>query len=89
MVTILEVTIVLRMLLHCVIRQVYECVVYILEVNTELCRRSSQISLLKEEEFMVLIKQDPDSNVKFSLVYQEGLLDILLNDECVVLDLIV
>ena len=38
---------------------------------------------------MVLIKQDPDSNVKFSLVYQEGLLDILLNDECVVLDLIV
>ena len=89
MVTILEVTIVLRMLLHCVIRQVYECVVYILEVNTEFCRRSSQISLLKEEELMVLIKQDPDSNVKFSLVYQERLLDILLNDECVVLDLIV
>ena len=56
LVAIFEVTIVLSMLLHCIICQVNKCVVNILKVNTELCRRSSQISLLKEKQFVVLIK---------------------------------
>ena len=37
LVAIFEVTIVFGMLLHGIICQVYECVVYILKINTELC----------------------------------------------------
>ena len=56
LIAVFKVTIILSMLLNCIICQVYKCVVYILKINTKLCRRSSQISFLKEEEFMVLIK---------------------------------
>ena len=37
LVTIFEVSVVLCMFLHRIIGQVYECVIYILKVNAELC----------------------------------------------------
>ena len=37
---------------------------------------------------MVLVKQDPDSDVKFTLADQQGSLDVLLDDKSVVLDLV-
>ena len=56
LVAIFEVTIVFSMLLHCIICQVHKCVVYILKINAELCGRSAQIPLLKEEQLLVLIE---------------------------------
>lgn len=56
LVAIFEVAIVFSVLLHCIICQVHKCVVYIFKINAELCGRSSQISLLEEEQFMILIE---------------------------------
>ena len=89
LVSIFEVTIVFSMLLDCIVRQMHEGIVYILEVDTELTGRGPQVSLLEEEELLVLIQEHPDTNVELALVDQQWPLDVLLDDERVVLDLVI
>ena len=75
------------MLLHSVVGQVDESVVDVLQIDPVLRRRSSQVPLFKEEQVVILVKEDPDTDIKLSLVDQERPLDVLLYDEGVVFDL--
>ena len=75
------------MLLHSVVGQVDESVVDVLQIDPVLRRRSSQVPLFEEEQVVILVKEDPDTDIKLSLVDQERPLDVLLYDEGVVFDL--
>ena len=88
LVSILKISIVLSILLHSIISQMDEGIINILEVNTELAGRCPQVALLEEIQVMVLVEKHPDPNVEFPLENQQWPLDVLLNDKCVVLDLL-
>ena len=63
-------------------------IIGVVGVDGELGRRRSQVAFGEEVEGGVIVDEDPDSDVELPLVYQERLLDVLLQDERVVLYLI-
>ena len=67
-ISIFEVAIILCMLLHCIVREVHESIVNVLEVDAEFRRGRSQVTFFEEVKLMVLIEQDPDTYVELSLV---------------------
>ena len=48
----------------------------------------SQIPFREEVEWGIIVEEDPDTDVKFPLIDQEGLLYVLLQDKAIVFDLI-
>lgn len=86
LVPVLKLAIVLRELLHCVVRKVHVLVVDVLQVDAELARRSSKVALLEDVEIVILVDKHPHADVELAIEYQQGLLDVLLDDERVVLD---
>ena len=63
-------------------------IIGVVGVDGELGRRRSEVAFGEEVEGGVIVDEDPDSDVELPLVYQERLLDVLLQDERVVLYLI-
>ena len=88
LVSVLEVTVVLCVLLHSIVCEVNEGIVDVLKVDAKLCRRRPQVALFEEEELVFVGQQDPDTDVELALVDQQRLLDVLLDDEGVVFYLV-
>jgi len=87
LVAVLEVTVVFAVFLHGIVGQVNKRVVHVGHVDAELRRSRSKVALLEEVEVVLLCETDPDSDVEFTLEDEQGSLEVLLNDECVVADL--
>jgi len=63
-------------------------IINVLQVDFELRGGCAQISFLEDEEFMVLVDEDPDTDVKLAIVQQKRPFYVLLYYERVVLDLV-
>lgn len=63
-----------------VIRQMHEIIAEFIE--HEVRARHAQITFFEEEQVHVLVKQHPNSNVKFALSDQQRCLNVLLDYEC-------
>ena len=89
LIPIFEVAVVFCMLLDCVICQMHEGIVNVLEIDAVFRAGRPQVALFEEEKLVVLVEQYPNANVELAFEDEQGPLNILLNDECVVLDLVV
>ena len=88
MVAVFEDAVGLRVLLNSVVSEMHILIIGVVGVDGELGRRRSEVAFGEEVEGGVIVDEDPDSDVELPLVYQEWLLDVLLQDERVVLYLI-
>lgn len=86
LVPVLKLAIVLRELLHCVVRKVHVLVVDVLQVDAELARRSSKVALLEDVKVVILVDKHPHADVELAIEYQQRPLNVFLDDERVVLD---
>jgi hypothetical protein len=88
LVAVFEDAVGLGVLLNSVVREMHILIIGVVGVDGELRRRRSEVAFGEEVEGGVIVDEDPDSDVELPLVYQERLLDVLLQDERVVLYLI-
>ena len=76
-------SIILIILLHSIVGQVYKRLVDTLLAERELMAACSYVALFEQVALLILkvatVYQDPKSYIKLSLVYEQWLLDILLN----------
>jgi len=70
LISVLKLTVGLRLLLHCDIGQVDKGIINILEVNRVVSCASAKVALLKEIHVLVLREEDPDADVELSFVDQ-------------------
>lgn len=78
-----------ELLLDCIICEVNRSVINVFKVDPKLRPGHSDIPFLEHVDVLVLIQQDPDSDIKFAIANEQGSLNVLLNDESVMLDLVV
>lgn len=87
LIAILELSIAIELLLDGVISQMNRSVIDVVKVDTEFATRRAYVTFLKEVQVLILVEQNPDSDVEFAVADQKRTLDILLDDEVVVFDL--
>lgn len=65
-----------------------ELIIGVVRVDAELRAARPQVPFLKEIDTSIIVDEDPHPNVKLTLVYKQGLLNVLLYDEAVMLELV-
>lgn len=88
LVAILELTVGSTVLLDGVVSQVDESIIDVFQIDSKLRTTSSQVSLREKVEVLFLSEQDPNSNVKLSLMDQKRPFDVFLYYESVELNFI-
>lgn len=79
LVAVLILAVAARVFLHSIVRQVHVGIVAV--VQLVLVGRRAQVALLEEENFHILVDEDPDAYVKLAPSYEQWLFDVLLNNE--------
>lgn len=62
-------------------------IVDVVGVNPEGLARSSDVPFFEQVKVMILVQENPHSDVKLSIEDKKRPLDVLLNDEIIVLNL--
>ena len=61
----------------------HKLIIDVLIIDRIICTRQPQVALWKEINILLLGEEYPHSDVELALIHQEGLLDILLNNEAI------
>ena len=81
MVAFLQLSIVVVELLHSIVREVNHWLVNAFLTQSKLIGRGPYIAFFEEEAALIMRDQNPKANVKLPLIYEERLLDVLLDHE--------
>ena len=67
LITVFEFAVGVELFLDGIIRQMYCRIIDISNINTELVRRCSNIALFEEVQVLIMVKEDPATDVEFAV----------------------
>jgi len=70
LVTVFKLAVGCTIFLNCIISQMNKCIINIFQVDAKLWATRAQITFRKKVKVLILSKEDPDSDVKFPLMYE-------------------
>ena len=87
-IALLEHAVVLRVLLHCIVRQMHVNLVELLARQVVLFARRAHVRFSEHIQLSIVANQGPDADIKLALAEEQRRFDVLLHDERAVLNLL-